>query len=314
MSSWRVTEDQKKTVPHLAHMLGGGLGGIIGALVTSPLEVVKTRLQAKHNTQSLKSNSMFGTRTVKAIVNLVKTDGFLALYRGLATHITGVVPARSIHFLVYGNLRNYLESSGHFKKGSDLITVIASASAGTCVITLTQPIWFAKTRLQLQATQAAETMYSGSIDVVRKTLQREGFLYLYRGMGASYLGLSETVIQFFIYENLKRKILEEKVLNSAVDEGSLSVLEFLSISSGSKLVASALTYPHEVIRTRLREVSSNKYKGPFHGIALMAKEEGIRSLYSGLGPHLCRVIPNAALLFMTYELTLSFSYKYFSNQ
>ena len=34
----------------------------------------------------------------------------------------------------------------------------------------------------------------------------------------------------------------------------------------------------------------------------IAKEEGIRGLYSGMGIHLARSVPNAALMFLTFEL------------
>jgi hypothetical protein len=40
----------------------------------------------------------------------------------------------------------------------------------------------------------------------------------------------------------------------------------------------------------------------FQSIALIAKEEGRRGLYSGLGPHLMRVVPNTAIMFMSFEL------------
>ena len=67
--SWRVTEQQKKNAPPFAHMLGGGLGGICGVTITSPLEVIKTRLQAKNNSEHLiNKKSPIGTRTISAIV------------------------------------------------------------------------------------------------------------------------------------------------------------------------------------------------------------------------------------------------------
>jgi solute carrier family 25 protein 33/36 len=84
----------------------------------------------------------------------------------------------------------------------------------------------------------------------------------------------------------------------------LSTVEYLTIASIAKLIASMATYPHEVVRTRMREQkgrSGHKYTGFVQALQLIAKEEGIRGLYGGMAAHLIRVVPNAAIMFMTYE-------------
>lgn len=76
-------------------------------------------------------------------------------------------------------------------------------------------------------------------------------------------------------------------------------------SGGAKAVASLITYPHEVIRTRLRQPAVNgvvKYTGLAQTLKLVLKEEGVASLYGGLTPHMLRVVPNAACMFLIYEL------------
>ena len=61
-------------------------------------------------------------------------------------------------------------------------------------------------------------------------------------------------------------------------------------------------------RTRLREQARNgifKYTGMWQTIGVIAKEEGRKGLYSGMGVHLLKVIPNTALMFLTYEIVNS---------
>lgn len=90
-----------------------------------------------------------------------------------------------------------------------------------------------------------------------------------------------------------------KVSNDGAD---LTTLQYLIAAGGTKGLASLATYPHEVVRTRMREASSSRYQSMLQSIALIAKEEGRKGLYSGVGPHLLRVVPNTAIMFVSFEL------------
>ena len=74
----------------------------------------------------------------------------------------------------------------------------------------------------------------------------------------------------------------------------------------AQLVASAATYPHEVIRTRMREQRSDqahglKYTGILQCARTIAREEGLAGLYGGMSVHLLRTVPNAAILLYVVE-------------
>jgi hypothetical protein len=72
----------------------------------------------------------------------------------------------------------------------------------------------------------------------------------------------------------------------------------------SKLVASAITYPHEVIRTRMREQRGDeviKYRTIVQSCRTVWLEEGARGLYGGMSVHLLRTVPNAAILVWVVE-------------
>ncbi len=70
------------------------------------------------------------------------------------------------------------------------------------------------------------------------------------------------------------------------------------------MVAASLTYPFELVRTRLREqrAGTNKYKSVLQSLRVIVKEEGFIGLYGGLEAHLFRVVPNAAIMFLVVEL------------
>jgi solute carrier family 25 protein 33/36 len=92
--------------------------------------------------------------------------------------------------------------------------------------------------------------------------------------------------------------------NEDIRTEQLNPAIYLATASVAKLIAAAATYPHEVIRTRLREANNTKYDGLVSGLIRIGKEEGYRGLYGGMGAHLIRVVPNAAIMFLTYEMVV----------
>ena len=123
----------------------------------------------------------------------------------------------------------------------------AAACAGVATGTATNPIWVVKTRLQLAADDRnsvkprQRSLFGGSWDMIKKIMREEGVRGFYKGLSASYLGVTEGTIQWVLYERLKRL--------TANTEGKGGVQEWLGMlgSAGTaKCVASLINYPHEV--------------------------------------------------------------------
>merc|ERR1711974_292998 len=175
--------------------------------------------------------------------------------------------------------------------------------AGFTVITVFNPVWVIKTRMQLQLIHGDQKQYKNVFDCIAKIYAEGGLKYFYRGMAASYIGISEGTLQFIIYERLKEFLRNQGAAEN--QQGKLSVPLYLLSASSAKLLASALTYPHEVIRTRMREPNTN-YTGVIHCLRTVYKTEGFAALYGGLAPHLLRVVPNTAIMFATFEIVSGF--------
>eukprot|EP01104_Vermistella_antarctica_P003783 TRINITY_DN1408_c0_g1_i1.p1 TRINITY_DN1408_c0_g1~~TRINITY_DN1408_c0_g1_i1.p1 ORF type:complete len:358 (-),score=32.39 TRINITY_DN1408_c0_g1_i1:82-1155(-) len=296
--------------------LAGGIGGINGAVVTSPLDVVRTRLQAQNNKAVLEeaaSSRRFGFGTLSHLRAVVATEGSRGLYRGLAATLTGVFPSRAVHLGTYTFMKSRLT-----EMYGDTSTVHCAAAtfAGLTVATATAPIWMVKTRMQLQSVAVMSSGgatgtkgYSNSLECVRRIYAEEGFRGFYKGLSASCIGVSESAFQFVLYERLKRWIAAEKTGGDKFHESQVSVVEYLSASCAAKLIASSVTYPHEVARTRLREQRGPnlKYRNFFHCLKRIHMEEGWAALYGGMGAHLLRVVPNAMIMFLTYEMILTYA-------
>lgn len=76
------------------------------------------------------------------------------------------------------------------------------------------------------------------------------------------------------------------------------------------MIASVITYPHEVVRTRLQLVADPKAEHPERkrrrGLVRTAKriwrDEGVVGFYRGVGVNLLRTVPASAVTILTYEL------------
>lgn len=143
-----------------------------------------------------------------------------------------------------------------------------------------------------------------ALQCARYVYQMEGIRGFYRGLTASYAGISETIICFAIYESLKKHLKEVQLLSSSPNGTERSSTNFFGLmfaAAVSKGCASCIAYPHEVIRTRLRE-EGTKYKTFIQTARLVAREEGYLAFYRGLFAQLIRQIPNTAIVLSTYEL------------
>jgi solute carrier family 25 protein 33/36 len=185
------------------------------------------------------------------------------------------------------------------------------------------------------ATAAAMPQYRNSIDCLVQVIKQEGVKGLFRGLGASYIGTIEGTMQWIVYEQLKKSLAEHRQLSVASSgpssagkqESSSSsspwqrftgiqtsqIVDGLVVAGTAKFLASITTYPHEVLRTRLRQVVvteckrtgeklvTPKYSGIGCVLRQVLREEGFLAFYGGLTAHLLRTVPNAAIMFFCYE-------------
>ncbi|XP_052867568.1 mitochondrial carrier protein Rim2 [Anopheles cruzii] len=353
------------------HLFAGGIAGTAGAVVTCPLEVVKTRLQSSsssfiinassvarhalvadggkvtdHHMRHLTASNNASERHQNAariqrvcassiltrrrpsilaipqcglstsvqsisiwqcLKHIVQTEGSRALFKGLGPNIVGVAPSRAIYFCAYSKTKNALNTVGIIPANSPLVHILSATCAGFASSTATNPIWFIKTRMQLDSSNASNGLRTSVGQCVKQIYESQGVRGFYKGITASYVGISETVIHFVIYEALKKKLLELRESSPARygdgPEGgktSRDFLEFMLAGATSKTIASIVAYPHEVARTRLRE-EGNKYRNFWQTLLTVWKEEGKAGLYRGLGTQLVRQIPNTAIMMATYE-------------
>lgn len=278
------------------HLIAGGTAGTVGAIVTCPLEVIKTRLQSSNRATLNVANLTM----LKCFKTVIRNEGWTALFKGLGPNLVGNAPSRALYFSTYSSVKSILNRSFYDYPEHPVIHMTSAASAGFISCTITNPIWLVKTRLQL----SKESM---TVRQCMKSIWRtSGFRGFYKGITASYVGILETMLHFVIYELGKAKIKQRRLQNPLSDDNfdKYIFLQYMVVSAVSKSCACAIAYPHEVVRTRLRE-EGTIYKSLTQTFSLVWRAEGTIGLYRGLSIQLLRAIPFTAITMSTYELVVS---------
>ncbi len=269
-----------------------------------PLDVVKTRLQVART-----GAGRAGYETLRgSLGTVVREEGARGLYRGLGPTLVALLPNWAVYFSVYERLKARLR---HGAPGDDAPAAHAAAAAGAGAATVlaTNPLWVAKTRLQVQTAASLRgslpagaawhaTPYKGTLACLRRIAAEEGLRGLYSGLGPSLAGIFHVMIQFPVYESAKDRLAARA--GCGVDELSTGAL--VAASSASKMVASLVTYPHEVVRARMHVEGSGPFRGAARICAAVFAEAGAAGFYRGCGTNLVRTTPAAAITFTSFEL------------
>lgn len=243
------------------------------ATLTAPLDVLKTRLQSTFYQQHLvalrtarglppietmsfaRSSLLHIRETGEILWQVPKVEGWRALFKGLGPNLIGVVPARAINFYTYGNGKRLISTYFNDGKESAWVHLCSAAFAGAITGTATNPIWLVKTRLQLDKHSHADgkgRQYKNALDCTMQTIRKEGIKGLYRGLTASYLGVTESTLQWMLYEQMKISLAnrEERLVASGKEptvwDQTVQWTGKVSAAGTAKFVAALITYPHEV--------------------------------------------------------------------
>ncbi|KAK6843524.1 hypothetical protein PG990_004596 [Apiospora arundinis] len=257
--------------------VAGAIGGFTSGVVTCPLDVAKTKLQAQGGFIAMSKGRHDHPRMYNGLVGTFKTifknEGIRGLYRGLGPIVLGYLPTWAVWFTVYNKSKEYLTKKGDtydLLRYPIAVNFCSSIFAGASSTIVTNPIWVIKTRLMSQSgsnrnqpyprSSSTPTSrphvnspwhYNSTIDAARKMYSTEGLRSFYSGLAPALLGLSHVAVQFPAYEYLRKKFTGQG-MGETSDNFKNEWLGVLSASIFSKILASSATYPHEVVRTRLQ--------------------------------------------------------------
>jgi len=237
-----------------------------------------------------------------AFKKIYKAKGVSGFYQGVSPNLVGATASWGLYFFFYNTIKTSALSAQEGTPLSLTQNLSFAALSGVATLTLTNPIWVVKTRMVLQANKPSTRRglhgnYKGLSDGFYKLVKLEGLKGLYSGYLPGLFGVSHGAIQFVSYEFMKNHYYDHMGYEKSV---KLNPLPYIAFSALSKLLAVSVTYPYQVVRSRLQEADS-KFTGTWDVVRRTAAHEGFQGFYKGVVPNLIRVIPACCITFLIYE-------------
>jgi solute carrier family 25, member 39/40 len=273
------------------------LGASVVALVVTPLDVMKVRMQAHvcpvgGVAPCEDPGHVGGMRD--ALRKVVRADGVRGLWRGLSVTLALAVPTTGLYFSMYEAFM--AQAAAIPAVGDGTAAMVSGAAARLVTATVASPMELARIRVQAGDRQ-------GVLAIVRQVYRQDGARALWRGLGPTLMRDAPfSAIYWGAYEALKdpsRSPLPAKMLER---EHKFSGYLVAGIGAGS--LAAVVTVPADVIKTRRQALisSADRPAATLDIARAIYREEGSRGLFRGVGPRVVKVAPACAIMMGTYEL------------
>ncbi|EGC34953.1 hypothetical protein DICPUDRAFT_55461 [Dictyostelium purpureum] len=292
-------------------LLAGTLAGVSSCILFYPLECIEAKLQVQSSiptgTQaaaniikdkkrpmnmgvSIGAQNSIGPVTLAK--NILRTEGIKGFYQGVSPTILGNAVNWGVYFSIYratNHWWNMPDINGNVYEGPAWVGHSVSAiAAGFITTAIVNPFWVLKIRL------ATTKKYSGIGHAFHSILRSEGVGGFWKGVGISFIGVSEGLFQFVSYEYILDQI------RASNQNHQLSVGNYLFAGGAARFIAGCITYPYLLIRSSLQSEPC-QYKSMSEAIRGIYKSEGIKGFYKGIGPNLARSVPPAAFMLYIVE-------------
>ncbi|KAJ5871624.1 Mitochondrial substrate/solute carrier [Penicillium soppii] len=286
------------------HFAAGLCSGLTSSILLQPADLLKTRVQQSQGAALLP--------TLKTILS--SQNPIRGLWRGTLPSALRTGFGSALYFTSLNALRQAVaqnnplalaspvmgtKSSSVLPKLSNTANLATGAVARVAAGFVMMPVTVLKVRYESDYYAYRSLMGAGR-DIVRT----EGLRGLFAGFGATaardapYAGL-----YVLFYEQLKRRfalMATQSANDGAPGSGmSSSSIHFVSGAAAAGM-ATAITNPFDAVKTRLQLMPA-KYGNMVRATRMMLQENGLRSLFGGLGLRMTRKAISSALAWTVYE-------------
>lgn len=299
----------------------GACAGCTAKTIVAPIERVKLLMQLQGSINMNRTNKKRSALNVA--FDVYRSQGVLAFWRGNTPNVIRQGGTSAVNFMLMDSYKRAIapilsytlsfpsnkSQTQRVRTRARLSSFLSGGLAGGTTTTVLYPIEFLRTRLAMDMGNSVETRKypRGMRDVFFAVYKVDGLRGLYQGYGIAVAGvILYRGLHLGGYDAVKNEILYRKNMN--IDENEkLSMTERFASAQIVSIVAGTMCYPIDSVRRRLMMQAGlpqnvvRKYSGSLDCFKKVAKEEGMKGFYLGIGPNVIRSF-GGALLLVGYDL------------
>ncbi|KAF8628153.1 hypothetical protein AX17_006023 [Amanita inopinata Kibby_2008] len=293
-------------------LFAGGLSGFATTVILQPFDLLKTRLQQGDG--SLSPRHAFSI--MQTTKNIFLTDGMKGLWRGTAASLVRNVPGVALYLTSVTQLRALMATSPYFayvqkptqngsaSRRSSVLPALTSQGNLIAGATTRVAVGFILNPFSVLKARYESNMYTyTSLGGAFGSIIRQGPSEILRGFVASSLRDAPYAGLFMVlYEAIKR---ETSSISQPTDNRSSALLHGFSAAAAGA-IATTVTHPFDVIKTKMQVRRENRYHGFNTTIMTLWRQRGFTGYFDGMSLRMSRKVLSSAIGWAVYESVLIF--------
>ncbi|KAL4231568.1 oxidative phosphorylation uncoupler [Mactra antiquata] len=310
-------------------LLSAGVAAIVADVITFPLDTAKVRLQIRNSSKfsvtdklrlavnglqlahastisTMSSTVSSSLTTVKSpgtligtLSSICKNEGARAMYSGLSAGLQRQMCFASIKIGLYDDAKaTYQKLIGQDVCSSPhvLVRLLSGLTTGAVCVVVAQPTDIVKIKMQAAGAQPGPSPYSGGLlKAYSNIYNTSGIKGLWKGYLSNVMKNSVTnMAEIVTYDLLKEHVLLYGYMRD-------NFLCHASCGFAAGLVATVVSSPLDVVKTRYTSSNPGQYNGALDCAKQIVSANGIRGLYKGCTPSVIRFGSRNIITFVIYE-------------
>lgn len=315
-----------------AAFVAGAVAGACSRTVTAPLDRIKIIVQEGHLVDSgshKKLQSSASSSRLVEVSRMIRLDGgWRAFWRGNSVNCLKAGPEFALVF----SIRRFMQTELELRREEEeryishkasnptaapmhlLVTstppmamhFAVGATAGASAQLLLYPLEVVKTRI---AVSTSNEFGGGMREVVGEAYRSGGLRSFYKGLVPNMVGIFLfRGLEVGLYSNIQAAIAARRRADGRSKEDcQMTAYETAAAGVAASVVAQTVTYPLNVVRTRLQTQGLQgrvlQHCGMCDCMWQLYVKDGIRGLFHGLAANYLKAVPASAIAFVVFEQT-----------